>query len=154
MVCYHLNEYCIRLYRYVFWGSLSHSNNKIERADMDGKNRITVANIQNASPDGLFVLEESEGHRICWVEHENKRVRCASSNGDMSVLIANLDGSTHPSDITALAGSWYITDIGAGVIWKCNKVSCEKFMTGLKLPKGIASNANVTTGKRGCGSER
>ena len=115
---------------------------------MDGKNRKTVVNVGEVYPDGMFLLEHSDGNRICWVEHDALRVRCAASNGDLSVLISKRPEAIYPTDITALAGYWYITDIGPpGMIYKCNKDNCEKFMTGLKSPKGIVSSANITTGK-------
>ena len=114
---------------------------------MDGNNRITVANVGDASPYGIFL--HSDGNRICWVEEFELRVRCSTptSNGKISVLVDKLSGAVHPADAAVLAGSLYVTDIEQGVIHKCHDTKCEKFLTGIKSPKGIVSNANATTGK-------
>lgn len=115
----HNNECCCRLMFWTDWGS----NAKIERANMDGSERVTLVNTSLTWPNGITIDYEME--RIYWVDADNstRAIEYCDFNGNGRTVLIN-QRLLHPFGITLFKDHIYWTD------WETDKVERADKMTG------------------------
>ena len=101
------------------WGS----NAKIERANMDGSERVTLVNTSLTWPNGITIDYEME--RIYWVDADNstRAIEYCDFNGNGRTVLIN-QRLLHPFGITLFKDHIYWTD------WETDKVERADKMTG------------------------
>jgi len=110
--------------RLMFWSvwssSLSTSNGRIERADMNGQKRKNIIKFNLYWPSGLTVDPILEN--IYWVDTKQEEMYVADFHGNNRHRV--LDYSlTHPLSIVVFEDSIYWANTGTDTLMKCNKFS-------------------------------
>ncbi|RUS89222.1 hypothetical protein EGW08_003032, partial [Elysia chlorotica] len=95
------------------WGKLA----RIERADMDGKNRVTIVSKDIVWPNGLTI--DLAMDRIIWADARTERIECADMSGKFRRgLVSRVQ---HPYGLTVAGNSIFWTDWRQRSIYQANK---------------------------------
>ena len=100
------------------WGE----NPKIERADMDGQNRITLINDTLQQPFGITI--DHEHHRIYWCDSGNNLIEYASlDGGSRTILIQDTYGLEGVFSLTVASSILFWTDTNTNAIYSTHKIN-------------------------------
>ena len=118
------------------------SSPQILRADMDGKNKIVLANLSNIGETIIDVVLDKSGNRLFFSDQSNNVIRYI----DLSTMQihALLSGNLHgPTGLTILNNTLYWTARGdgdfAGTIFKADVTDkiIHMIFDGFSSPRGI-----------------
>ncbi|KAK0093543.1 hypothetical protein PV326_013307, partial [Microctonus aethiopoides] len=125
-------------YGYIFWTDWGPSP-KIERADMDGSNRVALITDSITWPNGLTIDYPTE--RIFWTDAKHRVIMSAKLDGtDKKKILSK--GLHHPFAITVFEDLIYWTDWHFKSISSANKETGHGFKTirsGLHFPMDLHS---------------
>ena len=95
------------IYRFMFWTDWG-SDPKIERADMDGENRMSIVTVDLLQPFGITV--DYDSLRIYWCDSGSNSIQYASLDGNgRNVLLTQ--------DTDGLVGVFSLTVSGSSLFW-------------------------------------
>ncbi|KAK3787581.1 hypothetical protein RRG08_025912 [Elysia crispata] len=101
---------------YMFWTDWG-KHARIERADMDGKNRVVVVSGDIVWPNGLTI--DLQMDRIIWADARTERIECADLSGKFRRgLVSRVQ---HPYGLTVAGSSIFWTDWRQRSIYQANK---------------------------------
>ena len=110
--------------RLMFWSvwssSFSTSNGRIERADMNGKQRKNIIKFNLDSPSGLTVDPILEN--IYWVDTKQQELYVADFNGNKRHRVLDY-GLTHPLSAVVFEDNIFWANTGTDTLMRCNKFS-------------------------------
>ena len=100
------------------WGS----DPKIERADMDGENKITVASNGLTQPFGITV--DYDSLKIYWCDSGNNIIEYASlDGGGRTVLVQDVDGLLGVFSLTVSGSLLFWTDMETNSVYVTHKLN-------------------------------
>lgn len=139
---------------YLFWTDWG-ANPRIERSDMDGKNRRTIVRSVDRKhmgwPNGLSI--DYVTNRIIWVDAMREKIECADLNGDNRQVLVN--DVPHPYGLTVSGEFIYWTDWQTKAIHRADKRTGENkvaIRNNLARLMDIKAANEATFGTNKCGS--
>ena len=107
-------------YRLMFWSDWGEEP-KIERASMDGTNRIAIVDSQLGEPYGVTIDYTSQ--RVYWTDNDEDRIEFSDySGGGRTVLVSAADGVIDPFAVTIFGDLLYWTDWAESAVYGTHKV--------------------------------
>ena len=112
----------------------------IERASMDGSNRVVLHNTGLTWPNGLAI--DYQLQRLYWADAFTDRIEYSSVDGTgREILLTSAHGLQHPFGITISGDQIYWTDSANSSIYTAHKQAASSILTvysdSLILPSGI-----------------
>ena len=111
---------------------------KIERADMSGKQRVALVNSRLSWPNGLTL--DTDQNRLYWVDGRFNKLEYLHLSTNIRVtLISSSATLPHPFGLTLLGDYLYWTDWRNYAVYRANKNSTDVsvFVTGIGKPMDI-----------------
>lgn len=106
-----------RFFSYIFWSDWE-ANPKLERAELDGNNRVTLVNSSIVWPNGLVV--DIENGKLFWADAKLDKIETMNMDGSGRRIVLDVN-VPHVSSLTLLGDRLYWTDWSQRVIQSCNK---------------------------------
>lgn len=103
---------------HIFWTDWYRHGPKIERANMDGTQRIVIVDKDIGLPNGLYY--DSRRAEVCWGDALTKKIECVSRDGTSRRVVAHIN-KIHPFDITEIGNNIYWSDWSKQVIQALDK---------------------------------
>ena len=113
---------------------------KIERASMDGKDRIVLHNTSLTWPNGLAI--DYQLQRLYWADAFTDRIEYSSVDGTgREILLTSAHGLQHPFGITISGDQIYWTDVTNASVFTAHKQAASSILRVyngfLIIPSGI-----------------
>ena len=95
---------------------------KVERADMDGQNRMTIASDGLIQPFGITI--DYNGLNVYWCDSGSNVIEYASLNGGgRTVLEQDVDGLTGVFSLTVSGSELFWTDMDTNAVYSTHKLN-------------------------------
>ena len=123
------------------WGEIP----KVERASMDGKDRVVVIDTGLGEPYGITV--DYEFNRIYWTDNGEDRIEFSDyDGGGRTVLVSAADGIVDPFGVTIYNNLLYWTDWGDNAVYGTHKIHGTGLVGGftdiIEVYSGLLVNPN------------
>lgn len=104
-------------FSYIFWSDWG-ANPKLERAELDGNNRMTLVNSSIVWPNALVV--DIENGKLFWADTKLDKIETMNMDGSGRRIVLDVN-VPHVFSLTLLGDRLYWTDWSQRVIQSCNK---------------------------------